>query len=135
MGLPNVYNCLKESGYADEPVWLSDKLAAAKDSTPVIVAAALDKDTPCDIAIATLDRFVSILGSEAGNLALKVMASGGVYLGGGMPPRILAALEKGLFLEAFWNKGMMTEMLVRVPVYVITNPHITLLGAACSVIV
>ena len=94
---------------------------------------ALDKDAPCDIAVAALDRFVSILGSQAGNLALTVMATGGVYLGGGIPPRMLAALEKGLFLEAFWDKGMMAEMLVQVPVHVIINPQATLLGAACGV--
>ena len=97
MGLPNVYNCLKKKGYADEPAWLSEKLAAAKDPTPVIVAAALDTDAPCDIAVAALDRFVSILGSQAGNLALTVMATGGVYLGGGIPPRMLAALGKESF--------------------------------------
>ncbi len=64
--------------------------------------------------ISLLPRLITfpILGSQAGNLALTVMATGGVYLGGGIPPRMLAALEKGLFLEAFWDKGMMAEMLV-----------------------
>lgn len=89
---------------------------------------------PCDIAVATLDRFVSILGREAGNLALKVVTTGGVYLGGGIPPCILPALEKEWLLEAFWNKGIMTEMLIQVPVHVITNPHIALLGAARGLI-
>ena len=63
------------------------------------------------------------------------MATGGVYLGGGIPPRMLAALEKGLFLEAFWDKGMMAEMLVQVPVHVIISPQAMLLGAACGLMV
>ncbi len=131
LGIPNIYNCLEEHDYAGEPAWLSRQLATAEDPTPVIVNAALDKDAPCELCVATLDHFVSILGTEAGNLALKVVATGGMYLGGGIPPRILAFLEKELFLEAFWNKGVMTEMMVNIPVHVIVNSQAALLGAAC----
>jgi glucokinase len=130
-GLPNIYGYLKDSGYADEPVWLTQQLAAAGDPTPVIVNAALDSERPCELCVATLNAFVSILGAEAGNLALKVLASGGVYLGGGIPPRILPALEQKPFGEAFRHKGRMSDLLARVPVHVILNPKVALLGAAC----
>jgi glucokinase len=130
-GLPNIYAYLKDSGYADEPDWLTEQLAAADDPTPVIVNSALDEERPCELCVATLKAFVSILGAEAGNLALKVLASGGVYLGGGIPPRILPALQQGWFMEAFRRKGRMSGLLARVPVHVILNPKVALLGAAC----
>jgi len=130
-GLPNIYAYLKDSGYADEPAWLTEQLAAADDPTPIIVNTALDSQKGCELCVATLNAFVSILGAEAGNLALKVLASGGVYLGGGIPPRILPALEQQRFMEAFRRKGRMSDLLARVPVHVILNPKVALLGAAC----
>ncbi len=130
-GLPNIYAYLKDSGYADEPPWLTEQLAAADDPTPVIVNAALDEERRCELCVATLNAFVSILGAEAGNLTLKVLATGGVYLAGGIPPRILPALEHEQFLEAFRNKGRFSDLLARIPVYVVMNPHVALLGAAC----
>ena len=132
MGLPNIYACLKEHGYAEEPAWLAKQLATAKDPTPVIINTALNENSPSRLCEATLQAFTAILGSEAGNLALKVMATGGVYLGGGIPPRILPILrrEKDRFLTAFWNKGIMTEMVINVPVHVITTHQVALLGAA-----
>ncbi len=128
-GLPNIYAFLKDNGYADEPTWLAEELAAADDPTPVIVNTALARE--CELCVATLDTFVSILGAEAGNLALKVLASGGVYLSGGIPPRILPALEQERFMEAFRSKGRMSDLLARFPVHVILNPRVALLGAAC----
>jgi glucokinase len=71
------------------------------------------------------------LGAEAGNLAITVLATGGVYLGGGIPPRILPALKRGKFMDAFRHKGRMADLLVRMPVHVIMNPKAALLGAAC----
>lgn len=73
---------------------------------------------------------VEILGAEAGNLALKVLATGGIYLGGGIPPRILPYLEKPAFLEALRAKGRFRELLTQVPVHVILNSKAGLLGAA-----
>ncbi len=90
-GIPNIYDFLKSSGYALEPAWLSERLAAADDPTPVISNCALDEEQPPEICALTMETFVSILGAECGNLALKVLATGGVYLGGGIPPRILPA--------------------------------------------
>ena len=130
-GLVNIYDYLKDSGYAEEPDWLADQMISAYDRTPVIVQAALDKDRPCRLCLATLEMFISILGAEAGNMALKVMATGGVYLGGGIPPRILSALKDGPFMETFGRKGRMSKLMEAFPVYVILNPKAALLGAAC----
>jgi len=131
IGIPNIYNFLKEKGYAQEPAWLFDALAAAQDPTPVIVQTGLDENPP-EICALTLKTFFSILGTEAGNLALKVVATGGVYLGGGLPRRILPLLkrEKATFMDAFSHKGIMTEIMADIPVYVITHPQAALLGAA-----
>jgi glucokinase len=129
-GLPNVYTYLKESGYAEEPVWLAEKLRSAHDPTPVIVKAALDKERACELCRTTLNVFLSVLGAEAGNFALKVMATGGVYLGGGIPPRILSILENGPFIESYSGKGRFSELVCRIPVHVILNPKIALIGAA-----
>jgi len=126
--LPSLYAYLKESGYAEEPAWLAQRLAETGDQGAVIVEAAIEKKT--QLCIGALDLFCSILGAEAGNLALKVMALGGVYLGGGMPPRIVTLLEKGPFLEAFRSKGRLSEMMARIPVYIILNPRTALIGAA-----
>jgi len=131
MGLPNIYAYFKESGYAEEPAWLAEQLAGAGDPTPVIVRAALDEDRPCRLCSVTLNTFVSILGAEAGNLALKLLATGGVYLGGGIPPRILSVLRNGEFVEHFRRKGRLSSLLVPIPVHVILNPKVALLGAAC----
>lgn len=129
-GLPNIYTFLKESGHASEPNWLAEQLAKAQDPTPIIVDNALDKEHACEICTMTLEMFVSILGAEAGNMALKVLATGGVYLGGGIPPRILPYLSEGRFMQSFLRKGRLSNVLIPLPVYVILNPNIALLGAA-----
>jgi glucokinase len=129
-GLPNIYAYLKDSGHAAEPAWVAEQLAGADDPTPVIVDAALDSKKPCELCAATLRVFVSVLGAEAANLALKVLATGGVYLGGGMPPHIIPALESGQFMGSFTRKGRFSELVSRIPVHVILNPKIALIGAA-----
>jgi glucokinase len=106
------------------------QVVEAEDPTPIIVHAALERSVKCQFCLSTLEMFVSIMGEEAGNLALKVMATGGVYLGGGIPPRILSMLDSGRFIEAFCRKGRMSELVARIPVHVILNPKAALLGAA-----
>lgn len=130
LGLPNIYAYLKASGYADEPTWLAERLAQVQDATPVIVNNALDKDECCALCEGTLRTFVSILGAEAGNLALRTLATGGVYLGGGIPPRILPALDDSVFMRAFCHKGRFKELMTDIPVHVILNSGAPLLGAA-----
>lgn len=130
LGIPNIYYYLKHSGHAEEPAWLAAALADAADPTPVIMDSATGKTQPCELTTTTLATFISILGAEAGNLALKVFSTAGVYLGGGIPPRLLAALEEPAFLEAFRRKGRFRELLTEIPVHVILNPKSALLGAA-----
>jgi glucokinase len=129
LGVPNLYAYLKSTGL-EEPAWLAGELAVAEDPTPVIMTAAQQTERPCELARATLALFVEILGAEAGNLALKVLATGGIYLGGGMSPRIIAELEKPVFLEALRNKGRFRQPLTNMPVHVIMNADAGLLGAA-----
>lgn len=129
LGLPNLYTFLRDGKGHPEPDWLRQQLEAASHPTPVIVQAALDGKA--EICTRTLDLFISILGSEAGNLALKVLATGGIYLGGGIPPRILTYLRKEIFASAFTSKGRFGGMLTRVPVYVILHPQAALFGSAC----
>jgi glucokinase len=136
IGLPNIYAYLRDSALFHEPTWLANQLANAKDQTPIIVDAAKGElpgqaiTEPIDICKSTLRTFVSILAAEAGNMALKALATGGVYLGGGIPPRILSFLQEEEFLQSFTNKGRFAEMLTDIPVHVVLNPNVGLIGAA-----
>ncbi len=130
LGIPNIYAFLRDSGYAEEPAWLAEQLATAPDPTPVIMKTAQDQEQPCELCRKTLEVFVSILGAEAGNMALRVLATGGVYLGGGVPTHLLDALDSDTFRASFRNKGRLSSLMMQIPVYVILNPKIALLGAA-----
>lgn len=130
-GISNIYAYMKQGGYGHEPPWFTEQLAGRDDPTPTIVNAALDKERSCDLCVRTLDEFVSILGAEAGNLALKVFATKGVYLGGGIPPRILPFLEKNFFMESFCDKGRYSDFMDKIPVHVIIASNVALFGAAC----
>ncbi|MGD0878514.1 MAG: glucokinase [Anaerolineales bacterium] len=129
LGIPNLYAYLKSTGL-EEPAWLAGQLAASKDPTPAIIAAAQDASCPCKLAADTLDMFITILGAEAGNLALEVLSSAGIYLGGGMSSRLLAQLEKPTFLEALRRKGRFQGLVTRIPVHVILHDRPGMLGAA-----
>ncbi len=130
IGLPNIYQFLLDtSGIAELPD-VALALASAKDPTPVIVNAAQNKDHPSPLCVQTLKMFMHILGGECGNMALKVLATAGVYLGGGIPPRLLTSFDGEEFMSAFQNKGRFKEMLRVMPVHVIVNKHPALLGAA-----
>jgi glucokinase len=128
-GVPNLYAYLKSTGL-EEPSWLSEQLASAGDPTPMIFSAARDPNRPCRLASATVEMFVAILGAEAGNLALKILATGGIYLGGGISPRIINELQSPSFLEALRSKGRFRRLLTNMPVQVIMNSKAGLLGAA-----
>jgi glucokinase len=127
-GLFNIYAFLKETGKFPEPDWLREQISKAEKPAPIISQAALEGKA--EIAIATLDLFVSILGREAGNLALKVLATGGMYIGGGIPPKIIPFLKKELFMDSFKDKGRFSSMLADIPVHTICNPDAALIGAA-----
>lgn len=127
-GVPNIYDYLVATGRYDEPDWLRDGIKEAADPTPLIMNAGYERKAP--ICIATLDLFVRILGGVLGNMALKVIATGGLYLGGGVPPRILSRLQKRDFLDAICYKGRFRDWLARIPVSVILDPEAALHGAA-----
>ena len=128
IGIPNIYQYLNDSGKYDVPEWLHNQLAATQDRTPIIVETA--KSGQALICVATLNLFMEILGGEAANLALKVLATGGVYLGGGIPPRIVSQLQTSRFMDLFRYKGRFSEMMARMPVHIISNPKTALYGAA-----
>jgi len=127
-GIPNIYRFLRGRCFAKESPALAELLERTDDPTPPIVSAAVNsRDALCE---ETLRLFVSILGAEAGNLALKLLATGGIYLGGGLPPRILPFLQSDRFLAAIHGKGRFEPLLKRIPVHVILNHRAALLGAA-----
>ena len=129
-GLPDIYDFIKTHLQIEEPDWLAEELAAAADRTPVIVNGALNEIKHCMICRKTLQMFVSVLGAEAGNLALKGLTTGGIYLGGGIPPRILPFLKEETFMNSFASKGRMSYLLNDMPVKVILNSKAALIGAA-----
>lgn len=126
-GLVNVFHFLRDSGRGTEPQWLTDEMAH-DDPAAAISRGALEGK--CGLCEQALDLFVSVFAAEAGNLALKVLATGGVYLGGGIAPKMLTKLSGPLFMHAFVGKGRMQPLLESMPVKVITNDKTALMGAA-----
>ena len=112
----------------EEPKWLADEIAAVHDPNSVITQMALSAKS--ELCSKALDLMVSIYGSEAGNLALKVLSVGGLYVGGGIAPRILEKLKDGTFMKAFVDKGRLSQLLINMPVRVILDSRAALLGAA-----
>jgi glucokinase len=126
-GLTNVYEFLREVRGVEEPAWLAGRIAAEDPNAVITELALAAKSEICEKA---MDMFVSAYGSEAGNLALKVLAAGGLYVGGGIAPRILEKLKDGTFMKAFIDKGRLSQLLVNMPVRVILESRAALLGAA-----
>ena len=126
-GLLNIYHFLREKDANEEPKWLAEEMANLDPAAVVSKAALAGK---CPICQQALDLFVSIYGAEAGNLALKMLATGGVYVAGGIAPKILPKLRTQMFMEAFVDKGRMRPLMEGIPVQVIVNENAGLLGAA-----
>ena len=127
-GLFNVYRFLREVRHMEEPKWLTDRLAAEQDPSAVVSKAALVGEA--EICSKALDLFVSAYGAEAGNLALRAKAVRGIYVGGGIAPKILEKLKDGTFMRAFVDKGRYTDLLAATPVKVVLNEQAALRGAA-----
>lgn len=126
-GLFRIYQFLREFKKTEkDPQWLIEKMER-DDPASVISQAAHDRQS--SLCMMAIDIFSSIYGAEAGNLALKAMAVGGVYIGGGIAPRILWKLREGMFMEAFKDKGRYSKMMEEIPVKVIRNERAALLGA------
>jgi len=128
IGLPNIYGYLRDKKGLAEESWLADRLEAAVDRTPVIVSAALDGSSP--LCVETLHWFVDILAAEARSFALRLLSTGGVFLGGGIPPRILPFLTDGRFVAGFQRGEAFAQLLRDIPISVILDPQATLDGAA-----
>jgi glucokinase len=127
-GLASIYDFLRDEGHGEEPAWLVRELAEAPDRAGVISQAA--QDGRSDLAERTLELFATLYGEEAGNLALKLMATGGVFVGGGIAPKIIDRLQDGGFLNGFLDKGRLAESLRPIPVRVVRNDKTGLMGAA-----
>jgi len=126
-GLENVYRFVRGQSAGAEPAWLVDDMAR-RGAAAAISHAALQRTD--GVATRALDLFVSMYGAEAGNLALKMLATGGLYVGGGIAPRIAAKLADGMFMDAFVRKGRMRTLLETIPVRVVLNDRTGLFGAA-----
>ena len=127
-GFYNIYCFLRDTGYAPEPQWLKEALNAGKDRSATISEAGLAGKSP--LCEETLRMFASIYGAEAGNMALRCMALAGVFVAGGIAPKVLTALRSGAFMESFVDKGRMRDVLKEIEVSVAMNPHAPLIGAA-----
>jgi len=129
IGIPNIYEYLRDIEQIPEKPEIAQLIASATDHTAVITNSAFDEHNPSELCRATVDTFVSILASEAANMALKVMATGGVYLAGGIPLHIPRAAEELRFMETFKRKGRFSQLMDHIPVHVILN-RAALLGSA-----
>ena len=126
-GQYHIYQFLRDTKRCEEPAWLAAELRA--DEPPrVITRAALDNKS--ELCVKSLDLFVCYYGAEAANLALKVFATGGVYIGGGIAPKIIDKLKDGRFMEAFLGENRLKDLLQAMPVRVIMNDKTALIGAA-----
>lgn len=125
-GLFNIYQFLRDTGRGEEPAWLAEQI---KQGDPSAAVAKSGLEGKAEISVRTLDIFVSIYGAEAGNLALKVVATGGVFIGGGIAPKIVKKLSGPAFMKSFSEKGRVSPMMRNIPVRVITNDKTALLGA------
>ncbi|MCA9470655.1 MAG: glucokinase [Nitrospirales bacterium] len=125
-GLHTIYQFLRDT-QKNEPTWFAEKLPTGNPSALISEAALAGKP---EICVDALKLFVSIYGAEASNMALKTLSYGGVYLGGGIAPKILPFLRDGVFMKAFMAKGRYKRLLSKIPVQVILNPQAALLGAA-----
>ncbi len=126
-GLVNVYRFLRDTGRGTEPSWLTDELRQ-DDPAAAISAAGVAGTSP--LCVQALQLFVSVYGAQAGNLALTINSAGGVFVAGGIAPKILPVLQLPRFMHSFTSKGRLSEILERMPVKVIVNSTTALLGAA-----
>lgn len=127
IGIKNIYAFLRDDQKMEEPAWLRDRMEQ-EDANAVIGQCA--EDGSSEICFETMQMFASALGAEAGNVALKILAMGGMYIGGGIAPKVLKTLSDGVFEKAFLDKGRMAPILEAIPVRVILDDTCALLGAA-----
>lgn len=131
IGVKNIFDFLVYSGYKIEPDSLKKEIDSASDIVPIVLSTGCFKHGESDICDKTIELFVSILASECANLALKTMSLSGIFIGGGIPPKILPSLSNNeVFLKYLHDKGRMSPLIKNIPVKVIINKNTTLLGCA-----
>ena len=127
IGIRNVYAFLRDDQGMEEPDWLCERMA--KEDPNAVIGTCAEAGTS-EICTETMNLFAAALGAKAGNLALTLLATGGIYLGGGIAPKVLKLMQNGRFTEAFLDKGRMRPILETVPVRIILDDTCALLGAA-----
>ncbi len=127
IGLKNIYEFLRDHKGMEEPSWLRERIETEDQN---FVIGTTGEDGSSELTARALDMFTSAYGAECGNMGLKLLASGGVYLGGGIAPKILKTLQNGTFQKAFLDKGRLSPVLERMPVRVILEEQCALIGAA-----
>jgi glucokinase len=127
IGLANVYAFCRDVKGLEEPAWLKERM---HDEDPNAVIGELGESGASELCVEALNIFVSAYGAEAGNLALKILAVGGLYVGGGIAPKLLKKMQDGTFMKAFTDKGRLSDLLVQTPVRLILESRAALMGAA-----
>lgn len=129
IGIPNIYRYVRDIEHIPENPEIAKQVAAVGDPSVIILSSALDATNSDKLCRATVDIFAAVLASEAGNVALKVLATGGMYLAGGVVLHTLPVLEQPKFVEYFKRKGRFDDLMGRIPIHVITA-HAAIVGAA-----
>jgi glucokinase len=127
IGLANVYAFCRDVRGLPEPQWLKDRM---RTEDPNAVIGELGESGASELCVEALNIFVSAYGAEAGNLALKILSTGGMYVGGGIAPKLLKKMQDGTFMKAFTDKGRLSDLLVQTPVRLILESRAALMGAA-----
>jgi glucokinase len=126
-GLTNIYTFLRDEKHMEEPAWLRQRMEA---EDPNVVIGEVGEEGKSELCAKALAMFAASYGAEAGNMVLKVLATGGMYLGGGIAPKMLKTMQSGVFMQAFADKGRLSELLIHTPVHIILESRAALMGAA-----
>ena len=126
-GLTNIYTFLRDQKHMEEPEWLHQRM---ESEDPNAVIGEVGEAGTSELCAKALDMFAASYGAEAGNMVLKVLATGGMYLGGGIAPKMLKTMQGGAFMQAFTDKGRLSDLLIHTPVHIILESRAALMGAA-----
>lgn len=127
LGIKNIYSFLRDEKGMEEPAWLKERM---QSEDPNAVIGEIGEQGANELCAKTLEMFATSYGAESGNMALKVLSVGGMYLGGGIAPKILKTMQKGAFMQAFTDKGRLSDLLIKTPVRIILESRCALMGAA-----
>ncbi|MGC2299310.1 MAG: glucokinase [Acidobacteriaceae bacterium] len=126
-GLTNVYTFLRDQRHMEEPDWLRQRM---QSEDPNAVIGEVGEEGKSELCAKALEVFAAAYGAEAGNMVLKALATGGMYIGGGIAPKMLKTMRSGTFMQAFTDKGRLSDLLIHTPVHIILESRAALMGAA-----